>query len=87
MSSTILTSIDKSFNISDMTVKVSSKFQVVIPEDVRNALGLKAGSRVEVIAKGKVAYLVPVPDLNEARKGLEGLLSQKGLRDKKDRVL
>lgn len=68
-----------------MTVKVSSKYQVVIPEEVRNALGLKAGSKVEVIAKGKVAYLVPVPSLTEVQQSLKGKLDLAKLRDKKDR--
>ena len=70
-----------------MTVKMSSKFQVVIPEKVRSALGLKAGSIVEVIAKGKVAYLVPVLDLNTLQSDLKSKLDHKSLREKKDRDL
>jgi AbrB family looped-hinge helix DNA binding protein len=69
-----------------MTVKMSSKYQVVIPEEVRSSLGLKAGSRVEVIAKGKVAYLVPVLPLEELQESLKGRLDHAGLRDKKDRA-
>jgi len=42
-----------------MTVKVSPKYQVVIPEEVRNALGIKAGSKVEVVAKGGLLILFP----------------------------
>jgi AbrB family looped-hinge helix DNA binding protein len=67
-----------------MTVKVSPKFQVVIPEAVRTALGIKAGSKMEVVAKGKIAYLVPVPDLEEVQKALKGKLDQENLRDKKE---
>jgi AbrB family looped-hinge helix DNA binding protein len=71
-----------------MTVKVSPKYQVVIPEAVRTALGIRAGSQIEVIAKGKVAYLVPVQTLEEVQADLAGAqLNQKNLRDKKDRVL
>lgn len=70
-----------------MTVKVSSKFQVVIPEQVRHALGIKVGSKIEVIAKGKVAYLVPVLDLESLQKDLKQKLDQKALREKKDRAL
>ena len=69
-----------------MTVKVSPKFQVVIPESVRNALGIRAGSRVEVVAKGKVAFLVPVQDLKDVQAELTGKLDQKNLRDKRDRL-
>lgn len=70
-----------------MTVKVSPKYQVVIPEAVRTALGIRAGSKIDVIAKGKVAYLVPVPTLEAVQKDLAGKLDQEKLRDKKDRSL
>lgn len=70
-----------------MTVKVSPKYQVVIPEAVRTALGIRAGSRVDVIAKGKIAYLVPVQTVEELQAELAGSLDQKNLRDKKDRAL
>lgn len=69
-----------------MTVKVSPKYQVVIPEDVRNALGIKAGSKVEVVAKGGIAYLVPVPDTKNLQKALAGKLNHKNLRQKHDRI-
>lgn len=70
-----------------MSVKVSSKFQVVIPEAVRSALNIKAGTQVEVIAKGKIAYLVPIPSIHSLTSELKGKLDQKSLRDKKDRAL
>ena len=70
-----------------MTVKVSPKYQVVIPEDVRAALGIRAGSKVDVIAKGKVAYLVPVQTIEEVQADLASHLDHKGLRDKRDRRL
>lgn len=67
-------------------VKVSPKYQVVITKDVRKALGLKAGSYIDVIVKGKVAYLVPVKPIEVIQKELAGKLDMKGLRDKKDRI-
>jgi AbrB family looped-hinge helix DNA binding protein len=70
-----------------MTVKVSPKFQVVIPEAVRTALGIKAGSQIDVVAKGKVAYLVPVQSIEDLQTELSGKLGQKNLREKKDRSL
>ena len=69
-----------------MAVKVSPKYQVVIPENVRNTLKIKVGTKVEVIAKGKVAYLVPVPDLDEVQEELKGKINQSHLREKKDRL-
>ncbi len=68
------------------TVKVSSKYQVVIPEAVRHALDIKPGMQVDVIVKGKVAYLVPVANLKSLKKELSGKLDHNHLRDKKDRA-
>ena len=68
-----------------MTVKVSPKYQVVIPEAVRTSLGIQAGSQMDVIAKGKVAYLVPLQSLEEIQSDLSGSLNQKNIREKKDR--
>jgi AbrB family looped-hinge helix DNA binding protein len=39
------------------TTKMSSKGQVVIPEEVRNALGLEAGSKFVVVGEGDVVIL------------------------------
>lgn len=68
-------------------VKISPKFQVVIPEQVRHALGIKAGMMVDVINHGGVAYLVPVLGLSELRSRLRKKLDSKNLRNKKDRTL
>lgn len=68
-----------------MTVKISSKYQVVIPEEARKSLDLKPGTSVDVIVKGGIAFLVPVRPLSEIRKNLKGKLSStdvKSLREK-----
>ncbi|HLG20915.1 MAG TPA: AbrB/MazE/SpoVT family DNA-binding domain-containing protein [Bdellovibrionota bacterium] len=70
-----------------MTVKVSPKYQVVIPEAVRNILGLRPGAKVEVIAKGGVAYLVPVSSLKDVQRKLGGKIDRTNLREKGDRDL
>lgn len=70
-----------------MSVKVSQKFQVVIPEDVRTSLGIKPGMQVEVIAKGKVAYIVPIRSIKELQQDLRGKFAGDGLREKKDRAV
>jgi AbrB family looped-hinge helix DNA binding protein len=77
-----------------MTVKVSPKYQVVIPEAVRNSLNLKPGMQVDVIAKGGIAYIVPVKSMEEIQKLLSSQLSaeerremRKNFRDKKDRKI
>jgi AbrB family looped-hinge helix DNA binding protein len=46
---------------------MSSKGQVVIPEEVRNRLGLKAGTKFVVVAEGDVVILktLSAPSMNE----------------------
>ncbi len=49
------------------TTRMSSKGQVVIPEEIRDRLGLKAGSRFVVIGEGDVVILKALsgPSMNE----------------------
>lgn len=73
-----------------MTVKVSSKYQVVIPEEVRKSLHIKPGMQISVIAKGGVAYLVPVSGLRDVQAKLAGKFRSgdlKNLREKSDREI
>ncbi len=73
-----------------MGVKVSSKYQVVIPESVRALVDLKPGHEVEVLVKGGILYLVPVLPLKELQKKSKIVLAQadlKTLREKKDRTV
>lgn len=42
------------------TVKVRTKYQVTIPEDVRKHIPLEIGSRVMVIARGDEIVIKPV---------------------------
>jgi len=41
------------------TVTVSPKFQVVIPRDVRNALGISAGQKLQVVVVGHRIEFIP----------------------------
>jgi AbrB family looped-hinge helix DNA binding protein len=68
-----------------MNVKVSPKFQVVIPLEIREALGLKAGTQVDVIAKGQVAYIVPLSELSDLQQQFKNKIDSKHLREKEDR--
>ena len=49
------------------TTKMSSKGQVVIPENIRKKLKLKAGSRFVVVGENDVVILksIPPPSLDE----------------------
>ena len=55
------------------TVTVSPKFQVVIPQRVREALGLKPGQKVQVIPYEGRIELIPVVPLRRARGFLKGI--------------
>ncbi len=68
-----------------MSVKVSPKFQVVIPEAVRTRLGIRAGSEVEVIAKGGIAYLVPLKNAEERKQEHSRTVDQLKLFEKNQR--
>lgn len=46
------------------TTRMSSKGQVVIPEDVRRRLGLKAGTQFVVVAGDDAVVLKPVMELD-----------------------
>ena len=54
-------------------VKISPKFQVVIPKTVRESLGLEAGQRLQVVQYRNRIELVPVRDIREMRGWLAGI--------------
>lgn len=55
------------------TATVSPKFQVVIPQKVRKALGLKPGQKVQVIPYEGRIELVPVEPIRRGRGFLKGI--------------
>lgn len=63
---------------------LSSKFQLGIPKAVRDELGLQAGQKFTVIAKGAVIELVPVRPMEDLRGLLRGA-STLEVRDRRDR--
>jgi len=66
-------------------VTVSSKFQVVIPQDVRTKLDLKPGQKIVVIEKDGVVHLIPQRPIREMRGFVKGLDVQ-DLRNEEDRI-
>jgi AbrB family looped-hinge helix DNA binding protein len=55
------------------TVTLSPKFQVVIPQAIREALGLKAGEKFRVIRYGDRVELVPVKKVKDLRGFARGI--------------
>ena len=66
------------------TVKVSRKYQVVIPEKLRQQANIKPGDKMVAIAKHGILQYVPVRSLRETKGMVKGLDSA-DLRDETDR--
>lgn len=54
-------------------VKVSPKYQVVIPEDVRRRLKIKPGEKIQVFDFENRIELIPVRSIKEMRGFLKGI--------------
>ncbi len=54
-------------------VTLSSKFQVVIPKEVREQLNLQAGQKMQVIARGNTITMVPVYPPYKLRNMFKGM--------------
>ena len=67
------------------TVTVSSKFQVVIPEDVRSRMKLQPGQKVVVVEKDGVVHLIPLKSVKELRGVAKGAKAET-IREETDRV-
>jgi AbrB family looped-hinge helix DNA binding protein len=67
------------------TVKVSKKYQVVIPENLRHEAHIKPGDKMMVIAKHGILQYVPVRSIKETKGMIRGL-DVTDLRDKTDRI-
>jgi len=55
------------------TVTVSPEFQVVIPKEAREILGLQAGQKVQVMVYEDRIELIPVKPIRSARGFLKGI--------------
>ena len=67
------------------TATISSKYQVVIPKEIRREVSIRRGQVVQVIAKGGVITLVPDQPLSALRGRLRGA-ETRDVREKKDRL-
>lgn len=67
------------------TAKLSSKFQISIPKEVRDQQKWEAGQTFTFIPKGNGVLLVPVPSLSSLR-GLAKGADRGEYRDRNDRT-
>jgi AbrB family looped-hinge helix DNA binding protein len=54
-------------------VTLSSKYQVVIPKDIREQAGLKPGARFDIMALGKTIRMVPIVPIESLRGTAKGI--------------
>ncbi|MEW6550019.1 MAG: AbrB/MazE/SpoVT family DNA-binding domain-containing protein [Spirochaetota bacterium] len=55
------------------TVTISSKFQVVIPKEIRESIGLYVGAKLEVIIYGSRIELVPIVPMKKLKGAFKGI--------------
>lgn len=65
------------------TVKVSKKYQVVIPEKLRKEAGIKPGDKMIAISKHKILHYIPMKPMKDTKSMITGL-DIKELRDESD---
>ncbi len=66
------------------TVKVSPKYQVVIPKSIRDTLHIKPGEEVQVLQFEDRIELIPIKRISELRGFLKGI--DTGIQRDGDRV-
>jgi AbrB family looped-hinge helix DNA binding protein len=55
------------------TVTISSKYQVVIPREIREQFNLKPGQKIMFIPYNNVLHVVVVPPIKDARGMFKGI--------------
>jgi AbrB family looped-hinge helix DNA binding protein len=54
-------------------VTVSPKYQVVIPKDVRESMGIYSGQKIQVLTYKNRIELIPIKPMKEMRGFLKGI--------------
>jgi len=69
-------------------VTVSSKYQIVIPQEARKKLGIKAGMRLQAISEDSGLRLVKEPGIDEISGLIKGMfVDDAAIRSEEDRVV
>ena len=67
-----------------LSVRISPKYQVVIPQAVRESMGLHSGERIQVIPHENRIELIPVRAMKRMRGFLKGINTS--VKREKDRL-
>ena len=54
-------------------VTVSPKYQVVIPKQVRESMGIVSGQKIQMLTYGNRIELIPIKPMKELRGFLQGI--------------
>jgi AbrB family looped-hinge helix DNA binding protein len=60
------------------TTTISPKFQVVIPKEIRERMGLKAGTKVQVLQYENRIEFIPLKPMKSLRGSMKGLSTETG---------
>jgi AbrB family looped-hinge helix DNA binding protein len=55
------------------TITISSKYQVVIPKEIRETIGLHVGAKLEIITYGSRIELVPIQPMKKLKGAFKGI--------------
>lgn len=55
------------------TVTISPKFQIVIPQRIREAMGLRSGEKAKVVSFRNRIEIIPMRDIRKLRGYLKGI--------------
>ena len=55
------------------TITISSKYQVVIPKEIRETIGLYVGAKLEIITYGSRIELVPIQPMKKLKGAFKGI--------------
>ena len=66
-------------------VKVSSKYQIVIPQEIRKRMNLTPGQKLVVVEKEGIIHLIPQESVQTLRGFVKGIAIEP-LREENDRV-
>ena len=67
-----------------ISVTVSPKYQVVIPKEVRESMGIVSGQKIQILTYQNRIELIPVQPMKKMRGFLKGIATS--VRRDKDRV-
>jgi len=65
-------------------VTVSPKFQVVIPKEVRESMGIVSGQKIQMLTYRNRIELIPIKPMNKMKGFLKGIDSE--VKRDKDRI-